>query len=414
MLADPHRMTAYDQAIRRLVKPGHVVLDVGSGTGVLAFMAARLGARVHAVESQDVINLAMTLAERNGVSERITFHHTDIRKLAVQEPVDLIISDFMGRFVFDDRMQQALEAARLWLKPRGMVCPESIDLFLAPVHLGHFAPLDTGLEPLLGLDFRPLSTEICKEVFGTQVDPYMLLAEPQRFAHLEMGQRPASLYRQSCRFPVDARGRCRGVVGWFRARLAKDVILSTEPGVETHWGQMLFPCEPLHVDHGDVISFDLSIEPEKSNSQWQWSVTSSVHRKSPDNQLDASSSPADAQTANDVGIRLFQAGDFAAAAKQFQAAIRTLDPGDDQRTCELYENLGLAYFNAGEHTPAVTAFLRALNGNATSREQALRFLVDACFHSNRALDGKRFLAQYEQAFGAHPAGWTTAADQATQ
>ena len=59
LLSDVVRMDAYDRALRALVKPGDVVLDVGAGTGVLAMLAARAGAkRVHAVESLPVAALA--------------------------------------------------------------------------------------------------------------------------------------------------------------------------------------------------------------------------------------------------------------------------------------------------------------------------------------------------------------------
>src|SRR4051812_47056359 len=51
MLADEVRMGAYREGIAKHVSHGDVVLDLGTGTGVLAFLAARSGARVvHAVE----------------------------------------------------------------------------------------------------------------------------------------------------------------------------------------------------------------------------------------------------------------------------------------------------------------------------------------------------------------------------
>ena len=53
MIDDAVRMDAYVAALRRVVKPGDVVLDIGTGTGIFAVLAARLGARrVFAVEPE--------------------------------------------------------------------------------------------------------------------------------------------------------------------------------------------------------------------------------------------------------------------------------------------------------------------------------------------------------------------------
>ena len=46
MLADAERMRAYQQAIAARVRPGQRVLDLGTGTGVLAMWAAQAGAEV--------------------------------------------------------------------------------------------------------------------------------------------------------------------------------------------------------------------------------------------------------------------------------------------------------------------------------------------------------------------------------
>lgn len=51
---------------------GKVVLDVGSGTGLLAMFAARAGAKkVYAVEASNMANVAQLLVEQNGFSDCI-------------------------------------------------------------------------------------------------------------------------------------------------------------------------------------------------------------------------------------------------------------------------------------------------------------------------------------------------------
>ena len=67
MIADSVRTDAYARALRDLVKPDSVVLDIGTGTGLFALLACRFGARhVFAIEPSNVIALARTLSRANG------------------------------------------------------------------------------------------------------------------------------------------------------------------------------------------------------------------------------------------------------------------------------------------------------------------------------------------------------------
>ena len=72
LIADRVRSDAYQRAIRALVREGDVVLDIGTGSGLLAMFACQAGAsRVYAVERTSIASVARELARANGFADRI-------------------------------------------------------------------------------------------------------------------------------------------------------------------------------------------------------------------------------------------------------------------------------------------------------------------------------------------------------
>ena len=67
-------MQSFLRAILKAVEPGDVVLDIGSGTGVLAYFACMAGAkRVFAVEQDPLVGLAQAISKQNGFDDRVVF-----------------------------------------------------------------------------------------------------------------------------------------------------------------------------------------------------------------------------------------------------------------------------------------------------------------------------------------------------
>lgn len=82
----------------RWVKPGDSVLDLGTGSGILAIAAARLGAgKVIGVEMDgEALPIAIANAERNGVGAQIEFLEGDAGAVtALLGPVDLVVSNIL-------------------------------------------------------------------------------------------------------------------------------------------------------------------------------------------------------------------------------------------------------------------------------------------------------------------------------
>jgi len=83
----------YHQAVASEVGPGLRVLDMGTGSGVSALLAARAGSEVVAVDvNPEAVECARANAERNGLAAQITFVHGDLFQ-GVEGDFDLIIFD---------------------------------------------------------------------------------------------------------------------------------------------------------------------------------------------------------------------------------------------------------------------------------------------------------------------------------
>jgi len=134
MLSDTVRVNAYHRAIHACVEPGDVVLDLGTGSGLLALMAAAAGAaKVYAVEHSDFIEVAREIAAHNDITN-VEFVHANSREFTPPEPVDVVVHEQMGDELFNENMlENLIDLRRRVLAPDGRLLPARFRLFVEPV-----------------------------------------------------------------------------------------------------------------------------------------------------------------------------------------------------------------------------------------------------------------------------------------
>jgi protein-L-isoaspartate O-methyltransferase len=102
-LKDRQRTDAFAAAIAAAVQPGDVVVEVGAGTGILSFFAARAGAtRVLAVEIDPT--MAATLRESvraNGLEGVVEVLEGDARRLHLP-PADVVIAEVIDTGLIEE------------------------------------------------------------------------------------------------------------------------------------------------------------------------------------------------------------------------------------------------------------------------------------------------------------------------
>ncbi|MCW6008613.1 50S ribosomal protein L11 methyltransferase [Micromonospora sp. CPCC 205371] len=124
-LFDPQRVEYLRSAIFQTVKPGDVVVDAGSGSGLLGMFAAQAGAaRVYCLElNPEFIRVIEENAQRNGLESQIIALHGNAAKYDLPEDVDVLISEVISAGFFFEPQLQIVGHLRKFLKPGGAVVP---------------------------------------------------------------------------------------------------------------------------------------------------------------------------------------------------------------------------------------------------------------------------------------------------
>ncbi|KFH05099.1 histone arginine methyltransferase PRMT1 [Toxoplasma gondii VAND] len=134
MIKDSVRTGCYQRAICQNAHlfANKVVLDVGSGTGILSLFAAKAGAKhVYGIECSEIVNIARKIVKENDMEDKVTFVQGKAEEVSLPvEKVDIIISEWMGYFLlYESMLDTVLFCRDKWLKPGGMIFPDKAALY---------------------------------------------------------------------------------------------------------------------------------------------------------------------------------------------------------------------------------------------------------------------------------------------
>lgn len=132
MLQDAVRTQSYKNAIsyNEVDFRDKIVIDVGTGSGVLAIFCANAGAKhVYAIEASSSAKYAEILFKSNNMNNKITLINKPIDSKVdlsnyIKEKADVIVSEPLGILLVNERMLETFILARnLYLKPDGKMYP---------------------------------------------------------------------------------------------------------------------------------------------------------------------------------------------------------------------------------------------------------------------------------------------------
>lgn len=251
MLFDRARMDGFRLALERAVPPGGKVVDLGGGTGILSFFAARRASRVWCVEwNPELARAARGFLKDNGCGDKVELVEMNAAEFTPPEQVDVVVCEMLHTALLREKQLQVIRGFKQnYLKRFGEVklprfIPEATLLACQPVQQsfefdGYRAPL-----PVF---FPPHEVET-----GT-----LPLAEPLIYATLEYRAELDENLEVEYLAAINSPGTLNGVR--FITKNVLAILLEDQRTIDWHNFYLVIPLpEPFAVNAGDQVRIRFS------------------------------------------------------------------------------------------------------------------------------------------------------------
>lgn len=256
LLSHRTRIQKFRQAITKIVKSDHHVIDLGTGSGILAILAARQGARVTAIDANaESLKYAKAAAERNGVVGNIEFVHSHFYDFEPKEKADVVLCEMLSSvMLIEQQIPASRYAVKHLLKPNGKIIPQQVTLFAIPVQnvtlWNRFHIED--------LKFPRIPQTVDMKQSIDLAD----LQELEKFDLTKDSDQPLSIDKH-LNFEIVQNGTIHGIIGMFESKLYDDITLTMKDG----WRELFMPLpESVDVKVGTRLDVRVSFNPGEYDS----------------------------------------------------------------------------------------------------------------------------------------------------
>ena len=281
MIADKARTGAFARALGQAMRPGAVVLDIGTGTGIFALIACRLGARrVYAIEPADVIEVAREIAVANGYADRIEFVQALSRSVTLPERADVMISDIGGMLPwFQGHITSIADARQRLLAPDGVLIPRRDVAWAAVVEAPDLYDRHTRAwrDNDFGLDMEAARHIATNTWYRSRVTREQLLTEVRRWATVDYAVVDDPDVRAPIACTVSRSGIGHGLAVGFDRTVAENIEISNAPDApeavrpQESYGTVFFPWpSPVMLAAGDSVNVTLEARSIREDYVWSW------------------------------------------------------------------------------------------------------------------------------------------------
>ncbi|HYD77531.1 tetratricopeptide repeat protein [Ramlibacter sp.] len=265
MMNEAERNRAYEEGLRGAVSADKTVFEIGTGSGLVAMMAARLGARkVVTCEAEGLVaDAAMKIVARNGYQDRVKVLHKPSFGVDAQRDLggraDILVHEIFSSELLGEHVLPALEDAKArLLKPGGEILPAAASIMVALVG-GEELGRELRVQDSFGFDLRPFNAiQPRKRPLHREDLPRVLLSEAVEAFRFDFQQHDTfPPEKKRLELPVVDGGLCWGVIQWIRIDFGRGVLFENHPSrsrAVASWQQAVYLFdEPRQVEPGQVV-----------------------------------------------------------------------------------------------------------------------------------------------------------------
>ena len=269
MMNDLTRNNAYLKALQSAIKGDELVLDIGTGSGLLSMMAVDSGARkVFTCEvSSTISNVAKKIISKNGYNDRIKVINKKSTDLIVgsdiEEKVNILVSEILSsEFVGEGVQVSILDAKKRLLKQGGKMIPESGSIMISLIENNSHLADELFVNNINSYDLKDFNS-IAQQKFSFvfRKKPVLLSQAENAFDFDLYNFDKIYSEEKSIDIMVDRDGFCAGIVQWIKMKLFKEIIYENNPvevynsGIASGWRTPIYKFDkPLYVKKGEVIN----------------------------------------------------------------------------------------------------------------------------------------------------------------
>ena len=241
MMNDTIRNEAYYDALRAVITSKSNVLEIGTGSGLLSMMAARLGANsVTTCEAEPIIaNMAKDIITDNELNHRIKVIAKKSCDVFIGEDfpqqADILVSEILSSGLLGEYVLSTIEdAKRRLLKPDCRIIPASSSIMIA-LFGGNDISKNIVVNDVCGFNLHKFNNLVPKlqSISRNDLKIEMLSADVEAFRFDFDNPIDATAESKILRIPVTASGRCLGFIQWIRLGMLTDLIFENHPMVKS-------------------------------------------------------------------------------------------------------------------------------------------------------------------------------------